>query len=940
MRILAAALGKALRSCLAALLCWGAGHCSPAVAAISFINASSSASSSPTNSITVTQPTSLVTGDLMLALISQRSSPPLDQNMVSVPSGWTLVQYLGDGSSVGLLIYRKLVTASEPASYSWTLGSSGRTAAAIVAFRGVDSSSPIDVSGGQSNAASTSYTAPSVATTVAGTLLLSVYSAVDGSSSISAVTGMTQAFSVVTGAGTNGLVMASFYATQAAAGATGSRTSTANRSLVNLGALLALKAASAVTGPDHYELSLSTASLSCLPSTLTVTACTNASSPCTSAYLSASGATAQLATAGATLGASLVSFNAAGVASTTLSYPTAANASAVSVTLSAESLSATNPRKCCPNGSSCSAANSCSTTFSSAGFIVSASVGGPAATLTSQIAGTDSGTYYLRAVKTSTTTQACESAITGSTTVNWALQCNNPTTCATAAPLTLTGNSATAVAGNPNTGVTTSTAVAMTFDANGNAPFSFNYADVGQITLSASKPAGGTLLTALSGSSNAFVVKPAGFALSAIQQTASPFLANPAAASAADAKFVKAGESFSATVTALSSGGAATPNFGRETAPEGVLLTPALVLPAGGVAGTLANATVAGGSFASGVATVTNLAYSEVGIVTLAPSLADGDYLGAGSVGGTTSGNIGRFYPSQFALTTGTPVPACSASFTYFGQDGFTTPFTLTAKNTAGATTQNYVGSFAKLGLSSWSNFGFSSASLPSGAALAASATAPSGSWTLGAAAVMALHQVSRPSSLAGETSIVVKAAPVDSDGVGLSATAVGAGTPLRWGRLRLSNAYGSATAALQVPVVAEYWSGNSWVLNSADSCSLLAAGSVVLSNPRTAVGNTSTATSSAGAAVLGNGSGLISLAAPTPVGSSLSLDLAVNLGSSTTDQSCQANHPASSGAAKPWLRAQNGSCASTTDRDPSARASFGIYSPETRKTVHVREIF
>ena len=27
-------------------------------------------------------------------------------------------------------------------------------------------------------------------------------------------------------------------------------------------------------------------------------------------------------------------------------------------------------------------------------------------------------------------------------------------------------------------------------------------------------------------------------------------------------------------------------------------------------------------------------------------------------------------------------------------------------------------------------------------------------------------------------------------------------------------------------------------------------------------------------------------------------------------------------------------------DRDPAARASFGIYSPETRKTVHMREIF
>ncbi len=692
--------------------------------------------------------------------------------------------------------------------------------------------------------------------------------------------------------------------------------------------------------PDHYELVLPSSSLACLASTVTVNACVDSSSPCTRKADGVNGATITLGTSAGTLGATSLSFNAAGVASTTLSYGGASNGASAQVTLSGPSVTAANSAQCCPDGVSCAIRNFCDSVFSTAGFIIAASAGGGVATLPTQTGGTASGTYYLRAVKTSTTTQACESAITGSTSVNWALQCNNPTTCATATPLTLTGNSATAVAGNPNTGVTTTTAVAMTFDINGNAPFSFNYADVGQITLSASKAAGGSLLSALSGSSNAFVVKPAGFALSAIQQTASPFLANPAAASAADAKLVKAGESFSVTVTALTSGGAASPNFGRETTAEGVLLTPALVLPASGVAGTLANATIPGASFAGGVATVSSLAYSEVGIITLTPSVASGSYLGAGIVSGSSSANIGRFYPSQFALTTGTPVPACSASFTYFGQDGFTTPFTLTAKNTAGATTQNYAGSFAKLGLGSWSNFVFSSASLPSGSSLAASATAPSGSWALGAAAMTAKHQVSRPTLLTGETSIVVKTAPVDSDGVTLGSTAVGAGTPLRWGRLRLSNAYGSASAALQVPVVAEYWSGNSWVLNSSDNCTVLAAASVVQSNPRTSAGNTSSATSSASGFTLASGSGFLTLTAPSPAGSSLSLDLALNLGATTADQSCVASHPASTGAAKPWLRSFNGSCSGLSDRDPGARASFGIYGAETRKTVHVRDMF
>ena len=82
--------------------------------------------------------------------------------------------------------------------------------------------------------------------------------------------------------------------------------------------------------------------------------------------------------------------------------------------------------------------------------------------------------------------------------------------------------------------------------------------------------------------------------------------------------------------------------------------------------------------------------------------------------------------------------------------------------------------------------------------------------------------------------------------------------------------------------------------------------------------------------------------AAPSPSATG-SVDIALNLGATAADQSCLATHPASTGAALPWLRAPQGSangCAAAWDRDPAARASFGIYSPETRKTLHVREIF
>jgi MSHA biogenesis protein MshQ len=83
----------------------------------------------------------------------------------------------------------------------------------------------------------------------------------------------------------------------------------------------------------------------------------------------------------------------------------------------------------------------------------------------------------------------------------------------------------------------------------------------------------------------------------------------------------------------------------------------------------------------------------------------------------------------------------------------------------------------------------------------------------------------------------------------------------------------------------------------------------------------------------------VLTLAAPTPA-ASVSLDVALNLGATAADQSCNAAHPATASGARAWLRAANGSCAVTADRDPASRASFGLYAPETRKTVHARELF
>jgi MSHA biogenesis protein MshQ len=715
----------------------------------------------------------------------------------------------------------------------------------------------------------------------------------------------------------------------------------------------------AVVSPDHYEVSLPSSSIACMPSTVTVTACSNSTSPCTNPSTSLSGATATLSTTGATLGASSVVFDSKGVATTTLSYPAASQGAVASVTLAGESTAATSPRQCCPDGAKCAVANSCSTTFNTAGFIMSASTSGSAATLPSQTAGTASSSYFLRAVQTNTSTGACTSALTGANTVNWTYQCNNPTTCSPGNLMAINGGAATAITGNPNKGVAGYTAVPMTFDGSGNAPFTFTYSDVGQVTLYASKSASGSLLSNLSGSSNAFVVKPGNLLISNIKQTALPNLVNPAAATAAGSKFITAGEAFTATVTAQTSGGVATPNFGRETAPEGVLLTPALVLPSGGATGSVSNSSIVGSSFSSGAATVSTLAYSEVGIITLSAAVADSDYLGAGKVTGTSSTNIGRFIPARFVLSSPSVTHrsglACSptSTFTHLGEN-FSLGFTLVAQNIAGATTTNYVGSFAKLdptSASSWNLAGLggtTSFSTTSGRLSLGTAT---GSWANGVAkGVVLIASATRAATPDGPFNTTFGIAPTDSDGVAMSAfdmpstsggkndrVTVGS-VALRFGRLRLSSAVGPADRTLPLPVTAQYWSGSTWDTNTLDSCTTVPTSAFNFGNLMRTI---SVADTAANAGItLASGTGLLKLTAPAS-GHVGTYDVALSLGSTATDASClQTWAPgkgdaATAGANLAFLR--GAWCGSSYGYDPSARATFGQQSTQ-QNLVYRRE--
>ncbi len=593
-----------------------------------------------------------------------------------------------------------------------------------------------------------------------------------------------------------------------------------------------------------------------------------------------------------------------------------------------------------------------------------------------------SNTVSITAVKKSDSTAACVPAFAGvSKAVTFKCAYVNPSTGTQAVRA---GGSALNSGNNAASACdATGRAVSLAFDSTGKASTSVIYADAGAMSLTATYTGSGS---------------DAGLSMTGTDNfTAAPYFLSVAGPASGN---IAAGSNFSGSVAAKNYIGNPMPNFGKETAPEAATLAWVRTQPQGSGA---VNGSFSGslGSFNSGIATGSALKWSEVGRGELTALLTSGSYLGSGlnvagasnymtscaSEGGTctlptgvtafvtygangwfktasgvtgsiactnavfgdpivgigktcnyfvtsgsssaSTGSIGPFIPHHFDVAV---APACTA-FSYAAQ-----PFgvTVTARNASNATTLNYDGTAATtpnyaqlttlsdavtLGVGTWTGNSIAATAYAAGVANAT----PSYAFTT---------KTTAPQTL------IVRA--IDANAVSSSGYAEGT-TPLKSGRLKLSNAFGSEKASLAIPVQAQYWSGNAWVQNSADSCSNVPAAAVVRAAYLDNKGAATTAWSSTASAIaISAGAGSLTLGAPSPTTTG-SLDFALNLGAATTDQSCLAAHPASTAANLPWLRSQYGSsgaCGTAWDRDPSARASFGIYTPETRKTVHVRELF
>lgn len=460
--------------------------------------------------------------------------------------------------------------------------------------------------------------------------------------------------------------------------------------------------------------------------------------------------------------------------------------------------------------------------------------------------------------------------------------------------------------------------VSVSFDASAAASLSLQYADAGQVQLSASYAgSGATGDTGLSlAGSTSFITVPSDFLIDNL----------PAGA-------LTAGQAFAARATARNAAGARTPNFGQESPQTPLSWTHARREPtaAGAVDGFLSG----GANATAGIAAPANLLWSEVGRIDLVVSAAN--VLGSGlAVTGSSgaAGALGPFRPQHLRVQAS---EACG-SYSYAGQ-----PFavTLTAMNALGQPTLNYFSaasgsSFARdvtLSDGGAPALGLGSLDLP---------LVPASAFSAG----QATHNLAYvfTSKASGPGTLRLRA--TDSDGVS-SAAQAGADDDmaLRSGRLMLHSAVGVASQALRLPLRLEQWKG-AWVLNTDDSCTAPSAAAwaaaIAQSGRVDRSGVPTSAWSTPVQAVsLVSGLGHVRLAAPTPSGSG-ALDLAINLGSTGVDRACLPAHPATSGLALPWLRSRQGSvngCGTREDSDPSARASFGVAPGHSPNKIHERVV-
>jgi MSHA biogenesis protein MshQ len=335
-----------------------------------------------------------------------------------------------------------------------------------------------------------------------------------------------------------------------------------------------------------------------------------------------------------------------------------------------------------------------------------------------------------------------------------------------------------------------------------------------------------------------------------------------------------------------------------------------------------------------------------------------------GTAGVNMSGRspvIGRFYPDHLQLVSASLTPACNV-FTYMDQPALGIDFTVEARIAGGALADNYFLDAADPA-SGYANVAttlvFAAEDADAGTDLGARVSVSAAmDWSGSAPAVPgqgvfqdALAAFLRDTAPDGPyRALEIGIELSDPDGVALinpdldpdaSGDCVAAGscsanslgtTDLRYGRVELRNSNGSELLPLTVGAYTSFFENGSFVVNTDDVCTTLAATAVVMANDlevnqrdtNISVGAGSTTLSVVNAPAA---SGVIDLQLTAPgAGNTGYVDLTPDLSVAT-------------GAGLPWLEFDWDGNVATPASGPTGRATFGVFAGSTRQ-IYIRELF
>lgn len=325
---------------------------------------------------------------------------------------------------------------------------------------------------------------------------------------------------------------------------------------------------------------------------------------------------------------------------------------------------------------------------------------------------------------------------------------------------------------------------------------------------------------------------------------------------------------------------------------------------------------------------------------------------------------FGRFIPDHFRWISDKTTPGCgsgSAAFTYMDMDQtFEFSGSVEAQNSAGIRTLNYSGNFAKATVAPQlennnsgvpisvtrlgsDSPGWSGGNFPFKANKFIKLTAPDGpyeSLAIGLVATDEAGQVLLQNRNMDASNTVCTPDPNNTSNGNCPAVTIGT-TNMRFGRVNLSNAFGSELLPLNVPLRLEYWAGSNagWRTNTLDVCSNFTASQFAFAFPAgTSAKSNNLAACETTISVAGSPPRqTLRLSAPGASNNGWT-DLTLNLGPIASGTQCVApsstNTPATT-ANFPWLQFN---WFGTGVQNPRVRANFGVYK-NANEFIYLREI-